>query len=841
MNLTEIEKKWQTRWAQQQLFATTEDSNKPKYYVLEMFPYPSGKIHVGHLRNYCIGDVIARFKRSQGYNILHPIGWDAFGLPAENAAIQNNVHPSNWVEDNIATMKKQLISIGLSYDWNREIATHTPKYYVHEQKFFLRMLQAGLAYQKESMVNWDPIDQTVLANEQVVNGRGWRSGALVETRNLKQWFIKNTDYAERLLSGLKDLREWPENVKLMQEKWIGKSVGANINFCIKGINAAIEVFSTKPETLFGAAFVAVSYNHPIVSKYVHITPEVQQFIDKCSKISISNIQMDLMEKTGIMTNLNVIHPVDNSIELPVIIANFVLLEYGTGAVFGCPAHDERDHVVAKLLGLNIKQVITPINKDLDVDIENQAYIGEGIMINSECLNDLTTAVAKQKIINELEAKNIGKQAINYRLKDWGISRQRFWGCPIPVIHCKNCGTLPVPEQDLPIVLPVDNVVFSGKGNPLDNHPTWKYIRCHECGSEAVRETDTFDTFFESSWYFARFCSPKSELMVDKKAANHWLPVDQYIGGIEHAVMHLLYARFITMVMHDLGYLQIQEPFKALMTQGMVLHKTYCDQSGNWLYPDAVIMDKNESARCKATNQPVIVGKLEKMSKSKKNVVDLESVLQLYGADVARMFVLSDTPPEKDLEWSSCGMNGCQRFMQKLYNFALKVKDTKLLISSQGDKILRSKTHTTIKEVTQEIENYRLNKAIARLRELYNYLAQQRELSQEVKMSFLSLVQLLYPFIPHLSEELWSILGETEKMLSQLSWPEYKQEYILTEQVTIAVQINGKLRSLYECDIDTAEQDIKDAVLKLETVTKYIANNTIKKHIFVPNKIFNIII
>ncbi|KJV56903.1 leucine--tRNA ligase [Orientia chuto str. Dubai] len=837
MDFLTIEKKWQNIWAKEKVFNTSNNLDRPKYYILEMFPYPSGKIHVGHLRNYTIGDVIARFKHSQGYNILHPMGWDAFGLPAENAAMQNNTHPNHWVNKNIETMKSQLKAIGLFYDWNREVITCSPEYYVYEQKFFLEMMKKGLVYQKESLVNWDPVDQTVLANEQVVNGRGWRSGAVIEYRNLKQWFIKITNYADALLNGLDKLISWPESVKTMQKKWIGKSTGVNIDFQLKGIWSSIKVFSTKPETLFGASFIALSYNHHLIQQYVNITPEIQEFLDKCYNTGTSNINFDKMDKIAVITNLKVIHPLNHSIELPVIISNFVLTDYGTGALFGCPAHDERDHIVAKLLKLNIKQVIT--STEQNIDVFQTPYVGEGIMINSFHLNGLTTIQARQSIINELQQKGIGQSVINYKLKDWGISRQRFWGCPIPIIHCQNCGIVSVPDEDLPVTLPEQDVEFTGKGNPLDNHPTWKYVKCPQCSSNAVRETDTFDTFFESSWYFARFCNPTSNVMVDFEAAKYWLPVDQYIGGIEHAIMHLLYARFITMVMYDFNYIDVQEPFTSLITQGMVLHRTYKNQNNNWLYPDEIEINEKGKLVCKSNSQPVIVGKLEKMSKSKKNIVDLESILKLYGADVVRMFVLSDTPPEKDLEWSTEGIEGCYRFLQKLYNFALILKGTSLK-NSKNDEILRSKTHQTIKNVTQDIANCRLNKAIARLRELYNLVSKISELTIQVRESFLILIKLFNPFIPHLSEEIWSIFFEGE-MLIQASWPKYNEEYIHEEHVNIAIQINGKFRALYNCMIDTSEQEVQSAALKLEQVKKYLANQQIKKCIFIPNKLINIII
>lgn len=838
-----IERKWQKIWLEEKAFATKDDSNKPKYYVLEMLPYPSGKIHVGHLRNYSIGDCIARFMKSQGYNVLHPMGWDAFGLPAENAAINNNSNPKDWTYSNIATMRNQLKSIGFSYDWSREITTCDPDYYKHEQKFFLELYQRGLAYQKESLVNWDPVDNTVLANEQVVDGRGWRSGVLVEKRYLKQWFLRITNYAGELLNEISRLDCWPDSVKSMQEKWIGKSEGANFSFKIKDHQASIEVFSTRPETIFGASFVAIAYNHPIIeyllgNNSVDKNKDIVSFIEKCSQLH-TNAAVDKAEKEGVFTHLLAIHPFDPTIIIPVVITNFVLMDYGTGAVFGCPAHDERDHELAKKMGLPIKQVVT--NKDVQVDVYSKPYTGDGIMINSDFLNDLAIQEAKQKSIEELEKRGLGKRTINYRLKDWGVSRQRYWGCPIPIIYCSTCGTVPVAEQELPIILPSD-VTFYGHGNPLDLHPTWKHTNCPKCQKQAIRETDTLDTFFESSWYFTRYCSVAAKDITDKQVCDYWLPVDQYIGGIEHAVMHLLYSRFFTKVMNEQGYLSIREPFTNLLTQGMVLHATYKDANNNWLYPDEVIKQSDKWVN-KNTGEEVFQGRIEKMSKSKKNVVDLESILTNHSADAIRLFVLSDSPPEKDFEWSLNGLEGCSRFISKLENMAEILINNKVTGGSSNK--LTKFTHYTIKHVTEEIKDFKLNKAIARMRELFNALSDEISKGKEanidsVKEGFSILIMLLNPFIPHITEEIWQKLGNKER-LYQTSWSSFDESLLELESYTMAIQINGKLRATHEFANVTSNIEIQNMVMQLPEIQKHLNGKEPKKFIIVPKKIVNIVV
>ncbi|WP_341747747.1 leucine--tRNA ligase [Candidatus Tisiphia endosymbiont of Dascillus cervinus] len=838
--MRDIEKKWQRIWLEEKAFAATNDSDKPKYYVLEMLPYPSGKIHVGHLRNYSIGDCIARFMKSQGYNVLHPMGWDAFGLPAENAAINNNSNPKDWTYSNIATMRDQLKLIGFSYDWSREITTCDPDYYKHEQKFFLELYKRGLAYQKESLVNWDPVDNTVLANEQVVDGRGWRSGALVEKRQLKQWFLRITNYAEELLNEIAKLDSWPDSVKSMQEKWIGKSEGANFSFKIQDHDANIEVFSTRPETIFGASFVAIAYNHPIIEQLVDKNDAIISFIEKCSQLD-TNVVVDKAEKEGVFTDLFAIHPFDPSIIIPVIITNFVLMDYGTGAVFGCPAHDERDHALAKKMGLPIKQVV--INKDVPIDVHSESYTGDGIMINSDFLNNLAIQDAKQKSIEELEKCGLGKRTINYRLKDWGVSRQRYWGCPIPIIYCSDCGTVPVAEKDLPITLPSD-VTFSRHGNPLDSHPTWKHTNCPKCQKPAIRETDTLDTFFESSWYFTRYCNVDAKDMTDKQACDYWLPVDQYIGGIEHAVMHLLYARFFTKVMNEQGYLNIREPFTNLLTQGMVLHATYRDANNNWLYPDEVIKQSDKWVN-KNNGEEVFQGRIEKMSKSKKNVVDLESILANHGADAIRLFVLSDSPPEKDCEWSANGLEGCSRFISKLENMAEILINNKITETPRNrlDKLTKL-THHTIKHVTSEIREFKLNKAIARMRELFNALSDEISKGKEanitsVKEGFSILIKLLNPFIPHITEEIWQKLGNKER-LYQTPWPSFNESFLELESYTMAIQVNGKLRATHEFANVTSNIEIQNMVMQLPEIQKHLSGKEPKKIIIIPSKIVNIV-
>ncbi len=853
MNTKEIELKWQNAWSKADAFVAAIDPNKAKCYVLEMFPYPSGKFHVGHLRNYSIGDVIARFFRAKGYNLLHPMGFDAFGLPAENAAIANSSHPSNWTYSNIDAMKKQLKPIGISYDWTREIASCDPEYYKHEQKFFIDLLQKGLAYQKESTVNWDPVDQTVLANEQVENGRGWRSGALVEKRYLNQWFLKITDYAQELLNDIDSLEYWPENVKTMQKNWIGKSEGASFYFTVTDSDQKIEVYTTTPEAIFGASFVAIAYNHPFIEK-IKKTDKIKEFIAKCQHNSTAESDIEKAQKEGIFTGLFAWHPFDKNIKLPIIIANFVLMDYGTGAIYGCPAHDQRDfELVQNMENLSIKQIADNKTSKIDLTCGAYTYQEDDIIINSSFLDGITVKEARQVVINKFEELAIGSRKINYRLRDWGISRQRYWGCPIPIIYCDECGTLPVPTSDLPVMLPED-VSFDRPGNPLDHHPSWKNVSCPKCYGNATRETDTFDTFFESSWYFARFCNINSQEMVSKNDCDYWMPVDQYIGGIEHAILHLLYSRFFTKAMADVGYLNIREPFKRLLTQGMVLHKTYKDKSGKWLQPDEV-ETKDGKLFHKNTGEQVFEGKLEKMSKSKMNVVDLEKMLDSYGADAIRLFVLSDSPVEKDLEWSMAGVSGCKKFVARLFDqtqkiFSLSEKQKQLSLEAEyqnkstSNKVLESQIHATIKNVTEDIIAYRLNKAIARIRELFNHITD--EISKEsgdLKTSYFGIqivTQLLNPFIPHITEELWQKIGNSIPLYKN-NWPSFDEVKLEVSTYTMALQVGGKLRAKYDFLACATEEEIKKIAINLPIIQKHIEGMEIKKIIIVPQKIVNIVV
>lgn len=840
----EAEPYWQRRWEEGALFCVENTSERPHYYVLEMFPYPSGNIHMGHVRNYTLGDVTARYMRAKGHYVLHPMGWDAFGLPAENAAIKNKVHPAAWTHANIDTMRDQLKSIGLSYDWSREVATCDAEYYQHEQRFFLKMLERGIAYRKEAVVNWDPVDNTVLANEQVIEGRGWRSGALVERRTLSQWFLKITDYAEDLLAGLETLSAWPAKVRLMQEKWIGRSYGASIRFQVSGVGfqedrpepeqlKEIEVYTTRPDTLFGMAFVAIAPDHPLSKGLATSNAQLVAFIQECSQLGTSEEAIEKAEKKGFDTGLRVQHPFLEK-TVPLYVANFVLMEYGAGAVFGCPAHDERDFEFATKYGLEILEVVAGKDSQLP-------YTGGGKLINSDFLNGLSVEDAKEAAIARLEHMGIGTRKINYRLRDWGISRQRYWGCPIPIIHCEACGAVPVPETDLPVKLPED-VTFDAPGNPLDHHPTWKHVACPKCAKAARRETDTFDTFFESSWYFARFASPDSPVGIDKKAADRWLPVDCYIGGIEHAVLHLLYSRFFTRVLKDCGYLSVSEPFKRLVTQGMICHETYKDaKTGEWLSPDEA-----------ATRSGVITGRSEKMSKSKMNTVDPRHIIESYGADTARLFMLSDSPPDRDLEWTDAGIDGAWRYINRLWKLlrdnhgTVAGADLSCVPMIEDDALLtlRKKTHQTIDAVSKDIEAFHFNKAVARLRELSNAMA---DVSASVNAqngwvfaeAIVTLIHLMAPFLPHLAEAMWSAIGKTD-MVAARAWPVADPSLLVENTVTVAVQINGKLRVtldlVKDCDNETAEKTAL-AHVKIQEATE---GKQIKKVVVVPNRIVNVV-
>ncbi|MBV9524085.1 MAG: leucine--tRNA ligase, partial [Alphaproteobacteria bacterium] len=779
----ETEAKWQAAWRERRCFNVAADPTRPKYYVLEMFPYPSGKLHVGHVRNYTMGDVVARHKRALGFNVLHPMGWDAFGLPAENAAIASKVHPAAWTYENIATMGSQLKRMGLSYDWEREIATCHPEYYRHEQKMFLDFLREGLAYRKESWVNWDPVDQTVLANEQVVDGRGWRTGALVEKRKLSQWFLKITDFADDLRDALETLERWPEPVRIMQEKWIGRSEGARVFFALKGAPAeygdALEIYTTRPDTLFGASFCAISPDHPLTQALAERDPRVAEFIAECHRMGTSEAVIETAEKRGIETGLAAIHPFDPAWELPVYIANFVLMEYGSGAIFGCPAHDQRDLDFARKYRLAVRPVVLPPDADrTDFAIADLAYTGDGTIINSDFLDGLDVAAAKRRVGERLEALKKGERTTVYRLRDWGVSRQRYWGCPIPVVHCPACGIVPVPEAQLPVTLPED-VTFERPGNPLAHHPSWKHVACPACGGKAERETDTLDTFFESSWYFLRFCSPRAATAFNRAEVDYWMAVDQYIGGVEHAVLHLLYSRFFMRALRQCGYVGGKEPFAGLFTQGMVCHQTYQDADGNWLFPEEVSGDDKGGFRG-PDGRPVTVGRLEKMSKSRKNVVSLDGIVEAFGADTARLYLLSDSPPERDLEWTDAGIEGTWRYVNSLWRLVteppLPLPPPGTPVPAQlGDaaRAARHAIHRTIALVSEDVEKFRFNRAVAHIRALTNELKEltrpEPGAAEILREGCEIAVQLFGPMMPHLAEELWQRLGH-DALLADQPWP-----------------------------------------------------------------------
>jgi leucyl-tRNA synthetase len=848
-NFREAEARWQEVWRERGTFTVKTEPGRPKYYVLEMFPYPSGKLHVGHVRNYTMGDMVARYKRAQGYNVLHPMGWDAFGLPAENAAIASKVHPAEWTYANIATMREQLKRMGISYDWSREIAACHPGYYRHEQKMFLDFLKADLAYRRESWVNWDPVENTVLANEQVIDGRGWRSGALVEKRLLAQWFLRITHYADDLLDALKTLERWPERVRLMQENWIGRSEGARVFFEVKGRNARLEIFTTRPDTLFGASFCALSPNHPLAAELARSNPALAEFIAECNRMGTSEAVLETAEKKGFDTGVKVLHPLVEVWELPLYVANFVLMEYGTGAIFGCPAHDQRDLDFARKYALPVKPVVLPPGADpARFAIGSEAYTEDGTIFNSDFLDGLAVPQAKRRVVERLERRGAGQGTIAYRLRDWGVSRQRYWGCPIPVIHCGKCGIVPVPEKDLPVELPYD-VSFDKPGNPLDHHPTWKYTTCPTCGGKAERETDTFDTFFESSWYFDRFCSPRSERAFERRDVDYWMPVDQYIGGIEHAVLHLLYSRFFSRALRDCGYLDIKEPFAGLFTQGMVCHETYQDETGQWLFPEEVRRDEG-GALVDAGGGKVTVGRMEKMSKSKKNVVGLEAIVEEYGADTARLYLLSDSPPERDLEWTDAGIEGAWRYLNRLHRLVteppvpLAPKGAAMpeTLAPAADKARRA-THRAVAAVTDHIEKFRFNSAVARIRELTNLLEEMSDgpgAGVVMREGLEVAVRLIGPMMPHLAEELWQALGH-DRLLAQESWPEADPVLILEDSVTIAVQVNGKLRATIELPRDSAEAEAEAAALAQPPVQRAIDGKTPRKIIVVPNRIVNVVV
>jgi leucyl-tRNA synthetase len=850
-NFKEAETRWQRAWEERGCFAVSEDGGRPKYYVLEMFPYPSGRIHMGHVRNYTLGDLVARYKRAQGYNVLHPMGWDAFGLPAENAAIENKVHPARWTRENIATMRRQLKGMGLSYDWSREIATCDPAYYRHEQKMFLDFWKAGLVERRESWVNWDPAENTVLANEQVIDGRGWRSGAPVEKRKLAQWFLKITAFSDELLDDLKTLERWPDRVRLMQENWIGRSEGAHVFFRIKGRDDRLEVFTTRADTLFGATFLAVAPDHPLAQELAARDSELADFVAECRHLGTSEAAIETAEKKGRDTGLRGLHPFRDGVELPVYVANFVLLEYGTGAIFGCPGHDQRDLDFARKYGLPAFPVVAPPGVDAKTfEIGSEAYLGDGTVINSGFLDGLAVAEAKAAAARRLEELGRGFAAVNFRLRDWGVSRQRYWGCPIPVIDCPSCGPVPVPEKDLPVVLPED-VSFDEPGNPLARHPTWKRAACPACGGAAERVTDTFDTFVESSWYFARFCAPKDGVPFTREAVDYWLPVDQYIGGIEHAILHLLYSRFFTRALRACGYLGIKEPFAGLMTQGMVCHETYRDARGNWLFPEEVRRDEQGRVVRAETGEPVEVGRSEKMSKSRKNVVDPEAMIDAYGADTARLFMLSDSPPDRDLEWTDAGVEGAWRYVNRLWRMVFQPRSPLARLATgrparlgERAEAVRRAIHRTIRDVSLDLDRFHFNRAVARVRELTNALDDLDE--GEAGAAFVyregleTIALLAGPMMPHLAEEMWRGLGH-DRLVAESPWPEPEPSLLVEESVCVAVQVNGKLRGTLELPKDSDRAAAEAAALALENVERAIAGRAVRKVIVVPNKVVNVVV
>jgi len=949
-NAAEAEARWQKIWDERGIFATKNGDPRPKYYVLEMFPYPSGRIHMGHVRNYTMGDVVARVKRAMGFCVLHPMGWDAFGMPAENAAMERKVHPKAWTYQNIAVMKAQLKSMGLSLDWSREIATCDPAYYKHQQRMFLDFLSAGLVERRQSKVNWDPVDQTVLANEQVIDGRGWRSGAIVEQRELTQWFFKITEYAQSLLDALDTLERWPEKVRLMQKNWIGRSEGLLIRFALDQATtpngeSELQVFTTRPDTLFGAKFMALAPDHPLAAAAAKKNPQLAAFIDECRRHGTAQAEIDTAEKLGFDTDIKALHPFDPAWKLPVYVANFIVMEYGTGAIFGCPAHDQRDLDFATKYGLGNTPVVCPPGQDAKTFIiTDTAYDGDGRLINSRFLDGMTIAQAKQEVARRLEnekrpwpqartqqarpgesgvppqiggetsmrsplrtkssgleeaadhpppgrvprsdpppptskegssrpipspqAENgwagVAERQINFRLRDWGISRQRYWGCPIPVIHCQACGVVPVAQKDLPVTLPED-VTFDHPGNPLDRHPTWKHVACPRCGNKAVRETDTMDTFVDSSWYFERFTDPWIETApTDRPMVDEWMPVDQYIGGIEHAILHLLYSRFFTRAMKRTGHVGLDEPFAGLFTQGMVVHETYRRANGDWVAPAEVkVTGDGEARRASliATDEPVEIGPIEKMSKSKRNTVDPDDIIGEYGADVARWFMLSDSPPERDVNWTEKGVQGAWRFVQRLWRLVSEAAEIARAAPverprafSPAAAALRKATHQALAKVTDDIEKLHFNVCVAHIYEFANRISaaigdvetdagsdpsRSPDFRWAMHEAVTVLVQLFAPMMPHLAEECWAALGHAT-LVAQTDWPQVERELLIEDTLTLPVQINGKKRADVTVKRDAGTAEIETAVLALDAVKKVLDGKAPKKVIIVPQRIVNVV-
>ncbi len=852
-NAKETEPRWQSVWSERELFRTRNDDPRPTYYVLEMFPYPSGRIHMGHVRNYAMGDVVARYKRARGFNVLHPMGWDAFGLPAENAAMQNKVSPKAWTYANIETMRGQLQSMGLSLDWSREIATCDPSYYRHQQRLFLDFLEAGLVDRKSAKVNWDPVDHTVLANEQVIDGRGWRSGALVESRELTQWFFRISDFAADLDARLDTLDRWPEKVRLMQRNWIGRSEGLLVRFALDGAAAGtdgtLEVYTTRPDTLFGAKFLAVAPDHPLARAAAETNPALATFVEECRRLGTAQEAIDKAEKQGFDTGIRARHPFDDSWTLPVYVANFVLMDYGTGAIFGCPAHDQRDLDFVNKYGLGNVPVVCPPGQDAETFVvTDEAFTGDGRMINSRFLDGMTTDEAFEAVASRLEGEHragrpVAERKVNFRLRDWGISRQRYWGCPIPVIHCAACGTVPVPVADLPVVLPED-ADFTVPGNALEHHPTWKTVACPRCGAAARRETDTMDTFVDSSWYFARFTAPWLEdEPTDRAAVDRWLPVDQYIGGIEHAILHLLYSRFFMRGLTRTGHAGIDEPFAGLFTQGMVVHETYRGADGGWVQPaDVAIVSEGGTRRATlaATGEAVAIGSIEKMSKSKRNVVDPDDIIASYGADTARWFMLSDSPPERDVIWTEEGVQGAWRFVQRVWRLVGEVVERD---GGTGDgAALRRAAHKALAAVGEDVEGLRFNRAVARIYELANAL--QAALAADAPPAALReaagiMIQLLAPMMPHLAEECWAALGR-DGLVAEAAWPAFDPALLVEDEITLPVQVNGKKRGDVTVPRDADSASVEAAALSLESVVRAMEGRPARKVIVVPGRIVNVV-
>ena len=842
-NINNVEKKWQNLWSETKINSSKIDKNKKKFYCLEMFPYPSGKIHMGHVRNYTIGDVLARYKKLQGFNVLHPMGWDSFGMPAENAAKENNLHPKEWTKKNIETMKTQLKLLGLSLDWDREISTCDPEYYKHQQEFFIEMFNKKLVYKKDTYVNWDPVDKTVLANEQVIDGKGWRSGAVVERKKLSQWFFNINKFAQSLLDDLDVLKEWPDKVKLMQKNWIGKSFGCEINFKITGKKPSelIKVFTTRPDTIFGASFIAVSIDHPITFKF-KTNDKFLSFKNKCSKMGTTEEALANTEKIGFNTDLFVEHPFVEGGKLPVYIANFVLMDYGSGAVFGCPAHDQRDLDFANKYRLKVIPVVKPKNSEIegkDIVIKDKAFTEDGILFNSKFLDGLTVTDAIKKTIKIISEKKIGEEKITFRLKDWGISRQRYWGCPIPIVYNAKGEASAVEKKDLPILLP-DDVDINTQGNPLDKHPGWKYITLPS-GEKFTRETDTLDTFVDSSWYFLRFCSPQNQNYgYELSDLQYWMPVDQYIGGVEHAILHLLYSRFF---MRALGFsnnkFNYQEPFKSLFTQGMVCHETYKNEKNQWLYPDDIEKDSSGNFLTKKNKGRVIVGPIESMSKSKKNTIDPENMINTYGADAVRLFILSDSPPERDINWSQEGVAAAYKFIQKLWKLNNEILESKDFISNEEDDLLNKSINKSIFTITKNLENFQYNVVVANIYEIYNIINKCIISNKVTNKTLLNIWEkvllLLMPIIPHFSNECWL------KFNKDFYWPSYKTSLLKEKNCIIVVQVNGKKRGIFKIAIDADENLVLKNAKNIDNVFKNIKGKMIKKNIYIKNKLVNFIV